>query len=410
MTGYNQYYIKFMILVIPAIFTLAAAGKSIDDYVKALELSGRDPIAFTLAKLDSFDLLIFDDALHDAADPFDFYQKLIADPEFIRKAGYIFIEVFSIDKQQYLDAYLQSVPEDSTVLAPVFQNDYSGEGWNMQTYLDLMRTVYRINRDLAPESQLKVIAVCNPFYWACIHSAEDLENARKSLAGRDYFMYTIIKRKLEDFEHGRKGIFLTNTRHAYKGIRNGKGELYWNTGTFFHQWHPGKTYSIRFHNVSLYITSSVPDDSITQRTTAGMERMRYTWARMDEGRWDRAFRAYGNRPVAMPLTGTPFGRAPYIGNHMLDAAAGQTMADAYDAVIFLAPIEELHQTAKFDFIYTPDFRQDLERRYRILYTPEQISAMLAKANVRSLQELFTTELIRQPRRIHPLSGAVPPLE
>ncbi len=397
------------VLMLVASAAFLYAGGNTDAYLNALKEQGREPIGFTLNKLDTFDLVIFDDALHNAAEPFDFYQELISRSEFVEKAGYIFVEIFSTDHQRYIDAYLNTAPEDTMLLLPVFQNDYSGTGWNARTYLDLLRTVYRVNRSLPETQRLKVIAVSNPFYWEAIKTPQDLEIARRSLTGRDYFMYLMILRQLNNFEDARKGIFLTNTRHAYKGIRNRAGRFYWNTGTFFHQWHPGKTCSIRMHNLSLYITAEVPDDSITHKTTAGMERMRYSWVRVDSGNWDRAFRAYGNKPVAVPLAGTPFGQAPYIGNHMLDAAAGQTMFDAYDAVIFLAPIEELHQTATFDFIYTAAFRSELERRYRILYTPQQIRDKLAGQGVAGLQQLFEKQFAAQPKKIHALSGSLAPL-
>ncbi len=401
---------KTLLIFILVLNAIVCAGADIGSYIKALKTQGQDPIPFTLAKLDTFDLLIFDDALHNAAEPFDFYQALIKHSGFAEKAKYIFIEAISIDQQRYIDRYLSTFPEDTLILLPVFQNDYSGTGWNAQTYLDLLRAVYLINSNLSHENRLEVVAVSNPFYWDCIRSMEDLEVARRSLDGRDYYMYRIIIDRLQNFGAGRKGIFLTNTRHAYKGIKNNSGQFYWNTGTFFSQWHPGRTYSIRMHNVNLYITAEVPPDSIAHKTTDGMERMKYSWVRMENGIWDGAFKAVGNKPVAIPLPETPFGGAAYIGNHMLGAAPGQTMHDAYDAVIFLAPIEALHKTGTFDFIYTGTFNKELERRYRILFTTEQIEAELTEAKVNSLQELFRKKFRRQPRMIHPLSKMIPPLE
>ncbi len=198
---------KTLLLLILSLGPLIYASSDPDLYVKALKEKDQEPVQFVLAKLDTFDLLIFDDALHNAAEPFKFYQDLIADSGFIQKAKYIFVEVFSIDQQRYIDQYLAISPEDTMVLLPVFQNDYSGTGWNAQTYLDLLRSLYRINHALPKEKHLEVIAVSNPFYWDCIHSQEDLEIARKSLAGRDYFMYKIICDHLRAFWCRRKRYF-----------------------------------------------------------------------------------------------------------------------------------------------------------------------------------------------------------
>ncbi len=95
---------------------------------------------------------------------------------------------------------------------------------------------------------------------------------------------------------------------------------------------------------------------------------------------------------------------------MLDVAVGQTIYDAYDAVIFLAPIEKLHKTATFDYIYTPEFKREMERRYRILYAPEQIKSELAEQGVPNLQELFDKKFVGQPREIHPFSKMIAPLD
>ena len=50
---------------------------------------------------------------------------------------------------------------------------------------------------------------------------------------------------------------------------------------------------------------------------------------------------------------------PYTGNDELDALPNQTMYDAFDAVIFLAPIEKQRQSAAAISIYTPEFLREL---------------------------------------------------
>src|SRR5262249_30187332 len=162
------------------------------------------------------------------------------------------------------------------------------------------------------------------------------------------------------------------TRHAYKGIKRKGGQYFWNTGTFFAQWHPGKTHSVRLHNVSLSIQALKKADPKTGESLEGMERIDFKFVRMARGLWDTAYRAHGNQPVAIPLTGNVFGQEPYIGNHQLDAKPNQKIQDAYDALIFLAPLEKLRQTAQVDFIYTPAFKEELKRRYRLIHSELQL--------------------------------------
>jgi hypothetical protein len=381
-----------------------AAGRSgegpppeLRPYVHVLREAGTEPVAFVLDRLKDHDLLIFDDGLHTAVEPFEFYQQLVRAPAFHRQVKHIFLEAIPLNMQPHLDAYLDAEPEDRALLYPAFQDDY-GTGFPYKTYFDLLHAVDEVNRGLPRAERLRVTAVSNPVYWAALKTPVDLALFRKGLAGRDALMYEVILGELDHFRSGRKGIFLTNTRHAYKGIRDGRQRLYWNCGTYFHERHPGKTYSLRCHGVMLYLEAARPKDASAPATAEGIERLVYRWVRPGRGRWDEAWAQLGHRPTAVPLAGNAFGREPYVGNHMLDAAPGQTMADAYDAVLFLAPLERSRQTALVGEIYTPEFRPELARRYRLLFTPEQLKAQMQEAGVRTLDELIEKQHAGAPER------------
>jgi len=379
---------KKTLLILFLFASIAYSARSqnlLDPYVNVLEKQGQKPINYVVAALDSFDLIIFDDALHTAVEPFDFYQSLLNNNHVKDQVTHIFIEVLSINHQHHINTYLTTYPENIKLLSPVFQDDYSGFGWTLQTYLDLLRTIYQINRQLDANEKYKVIAVSNPVYWESIYTNDDLNLFRKSLIGRDYLMYKVIANELEYFENGKKGIFLTNTRHAYKNIKNGSGQQYWNTATFFYHWHPGKTHSIRIHNVQLYIKSPKKTEA---STTEGLDRVEYSLDRMAHGLWDSAFEALGNIPIAISLKDNIFGREPYVGNHMLDFKDGCTMFDAYDALIFLKPLEKLHESASFDFIYTDEFKKELKRRYKIIFNEKQLIRRMKDADVDNLEALI----------------------
>lgn len=397
-------YFKFTLLMLFSLTNYLATNcqdsQKLDGYVKSLREKGTEPVKFVLNVLDTHDLILFDDANHSAAEPFKFYQKLISDSSFQIKVRYIFIEAFSMSKQHDIDLYLNSETEDRTQLYPAFQDDFSGTGWNYQTYFDLMHTIYIVNKNLPIDNRFKVIGVSCPTYWAAVNTYEDVKLFRKSLISFDYTMYATILHTLDEFHAKRKGIFLTNTRHAYKGIKDSQGNLYWNCGTFFCQWNPGRTYSIRFHNAALYIDYEVAN-SDKPKTTEGMENIRYRWVKMANGIWDKAFSENGNVPVAISLEDTPFGKEKYVGNHMLDVQNGQTMGDAYDAIIFLAPLEELHRSALTGEIYTDSFKQEIERRMRILYTPDELNGILKDDSVLSIGEYIEKEFKSEPEILLP---------
>ncbi|MGD9899245.1 MAG: hypothetical protein AB7T22_08985 [Calditrichaceae bacterium] len=388
----------------------AQQSEKLEPYINTLKEKGDEPIHFILDKLDNYGLILFDDALHTAVEPFEFYQNLIKNVGFQKKVKYIFLEAISVNEQPALDAYFNSEIDDLKLSYPAFQNDFSGTGWPYKTYFDLLQTIWKTNSTLPVQDRFKVVAVNAPTYWKEIDTQKDLDLFRLSLVGNDYTMYKIILSYLDNFKSEEKGIFLTNTRHAYKGIKNQENKYYWNCGTFFYLHNQGKTYSVRFHNINLSFEEKKEVDPKTPKTTEGLEDVIVKWVRMEKGLWDSAFEAFGNMPSAFDLKGTPFGNTGYIGNHMFNVASGQTMYDAYDALIFLAPVEKLHQTAMVDFIYTDEYKHELERRSNFLYNGEQINKILTDKGLKSLREFIDTYFIYKPEILQPLAKEIGPID
>jgi len=403
-------FLFLLMFTLSNIYPQTKLNDNLQSYLNSLNEKGKRPISFILEKLDEYDLILFDDALHTSVEPFIFYQNLIQNADFQKRVKYIFLEVVSITQQPALDAYFNSETEDLKLLYPAFQNDFSGTGWPYKTYFDLLRSIWEVNSTLPAQDRFKVIAVNAPTYWSEIKTSEDLDLFRLSLTGNDYTMYKVILSYLDNFKSDTKGIFLTNTRHAYKGIKNSNDKYYLNCGTFFYLRNPGKTYSVHFHNINLSFEGKKEVDSSTPKTTEGLEDVIIKWVRMEDGLWDSAFDEFGNTPIALDLKDTPFGMTKYVGNHMLDAAEGQTMYEAYDALIFLAPVEKLHQTAMVDYIYTPEYKNELARRSKILYTKEQLNNILDSYGLKSIKEFIDNYFTYKPETLNPLLKEIGPID
>lgn len=388
---------------------LILAGSSVayeaalEPYVSVIRTQGQSPVAAVRDALTKHDLIIFDDAIHSAKEPFDFYTQLLRNPEIQKTVKYIFVEVLSITAQPQLDAYFGAAQKDPRLLLKVFQDDYSGFGWRYQTYQDLLSAVWDINSKLPEGQRIKVIGVDQPIYWEALHTRKDYDLFQDSLLARDYFLYKTILEKLDDFHSGKKAFFLTNTRHSYKHLRTKDGQLSWNCGTFFDQLFPGKTWSIRIHNVTLIVEAAAHSDG--NKSTEGLEDVQYHWGRVENGIWDQAFSAAGNEPVAIPLTGNVFGNTRYEGNLMLYARADQVMSDAYDAVIFLAPLEKLHMSAQFGSIYTESFRTEVKRRIQVMQEG-QIDSFLKENGVSSVDEFIESLAAGEPEKPNPFVKAL----
>lgn len=365
------------------------------DYYTDILRHGQSPESFVSKCLSSYDLLVFDDALHNAYEPFEFYKQLVNDPDISKNINIVFLEVISTTSQPLIDSFLNSASRDSTILIRAFQDDYTGMGWRYQTYLDLFNTVWDHNQNLPDSSRIKIVGVNPPIYWEAIHSALDYQLFQNTLKSRDYFMYLEILEQMKGFKANKKGMFLCNTRHAYKNIRKPNGELYWNTMTFFTERNPGKAISIRIHNVTLSLENQI--SPVSQKTANGLGEPVYKWIKMDNGHWDSAFLLNLNRPVALPLKNTCFGKCLYVGNLMLNVRKGTTMADAYDALVFLAPLDQLHFSARMSYLYTPTFRSELERRIRLINGSEYAN-FLKENNAADFEEFYNKNFIYSPVR------------
>jgi len=150
-----------------------------EPYLQVLREHGQTPAQFVVERLKTFDLLIFDDALHTAVEPFEFYQQLIKEPSIQKLAPAIFLEAIPSNKQRHLDEYLAAATDDPRLLYPAFQDDANGMGFPYQTYFDLLQTIRAVNRTLPEAGRFKIYGVGSPTFWKEIDTPRDLEFVAK---------------------------------------------------------------------------------------------------------------------------------------------------------------------------------------------------------------------------------------
>jgi len=72
------------------------------------------------------------------------------------------------------------------------------------------------------------------------------------------------------------------------------------------------------------------------------------------------------------------------------------MSDAYNALIFLGPLEKLRLSASIDWIYTDEFKKEMERWYKMTYTEQETKEQIKALGVSSLQELINKQCFAGP--------------
>jgi hypothetical protein len=63
-----------------------------------------------------------------------------------------------------------------------------------------------------------------------------------------------------------------------------------------------------------------------------------------------------------------------------------------------------------DYIYTDEFKHELERRSKILYSKEQIDKILSDNGLQSLREFINKTLKYQPEKKQPLVKEIGPID
>lgn len=181
-----------------------------------------DPIALALAAARTHRVLFLGD-VHPAAQPKRIAAELIG--ELARGPGLdiVVLEVSS-DQQHAIDAYLASDPEDPSIL--IANPRTLRQHWGPSTdYLEIYRTVWRLNRVLGPGRRIHVMAADLPG-WPPPRPLPPHASAAL-YARRDAYMAERLEREVfARRPHARVLLFMG----GYHGIKSGGAELHFGGG------------------------------------------------------------------------------------------------------------------------------------------------------------------------------------
>lgn len=181
-----------------------------------------EPVALALAAARRHPVLFLGD-VHPAAAPKRIAAELIG--ELARGPGLdvVVLEVAS-DQQAAIDAYLASDPEDASIL---LSNPRSlRQHWGVsREYLEIYRSVWRLNRALGPGRRIRVLAADLPD-WPPTRALSP-QAAVRLYARRDAFMADRIEQEVfARHPHARVLVFMG----GYHGIKSGGATLRYGGG------------------------------------------------------------------------------------------------------------------------------------------------------------------------------------
>lgn len=266
----------------------------IEEYVDFINDCNTSPVDYVMGLFDRYDVVILGERDHRDTTQYDLIEQIMSDPRFIDQVGLIMTEVGVYNMAGTVDCIVNasyaSDREFETALWDAYQNlDYTPL-WENTNFHQYLCSVYRINKRLPTEKKLHISCTDVPFSW---HQTEGLTHEQ-----------------FQDFLHiwDYKDIVMGN---------NALTELY----KLFDGPDPRKKALIIFNSPHSFLTgpNSRPapyaGQIIAERFPGRVANVAINWAKRrngyrgltQNGKWDAAFAACGNKSIGFDLAGTPFG-------------------------------------------------------------------------------------------------------
>ena len=312
-------------------------------FVQFLKNKAEDPKRFVMKALAKHKLMIMGET-HHRPRYWAFNSSLVADPEFAKHVGTIYMELPS-HAQQLVEEFLTAKECDTTPVVEMLR-DMLWMGWPDQAMLDFFITVWMVNQNLEPKQRLRIVLVDMERPWKKIKKRQ--EWAQYERTSRDQQMADNILQDLRKHpDEKRNALFIVGVAHTQLNQEYFKGAPVLTAGWYLReQLGADKVYSIFPH---------MP--------------VQTNWGRVDGrlclGLFDSAFAEVDNKPMAFPLDIGPFGKEPF--DAFPDRPVNSSYKDGYNAYLYLGPLEYEIFSPLIAGFYTDEFVNELDRRYRVMF-------------------------------------------
>jgi hypothetical protein len=183
-----------------------------DRGIAELAIGAADPLELVTAAART-NRIVFISDIHNSAAVKQFAARAIADIVELSGLDAVVLEV-GADLQPYIDRYLDRAPEDASALL-THGRTLREPGAASRAYLELYRTVWRLNQQLGPDRGIRVVAADLPG-WSQASAASPSESARR-MAEREEHMLQTVDTLLAMMPGARLLIFMTGLH----GLKSG---------------------------------------------------------------------------------------------------------------------------------------------------------------------------------------------
>jgi hypothetical protein len=366
------------VLLLQVKFCEAQINPAIASYVKYINSETISAKEYVLGLFKTHDIVIICERLHPEFTQYDFLLDVISDKRFISKVGNVFTEVGVSSLNPSLNTFLHNknlskAEQDEQILD--FRRDLMWSVlWEPSNYTYLLESIYNINSKLDDNDAINLYPSDIPFDWKKADSLYFATAVLPLIKNRDSVIASQIIGQFDQIKNSsskhKKALVIMNYRHAFNNnFYTQEGKQIKNVALFLF-----KQYGNKVANVLLNCNGWDKKDNALL---------------LQQGKWDAAFAATGNKSKGFNLVNTPFGKDSF--DLWVPGNAGFTYQDVFTGFVFYNPIEVQKLITGIPGFLDSAYLDEFFRRYRL--------SRFVPTNMRQFSDDEITQLKKNPQDI-----------
>jgi hypothetical protein len=149
-----------------------------------------------------------------------------------------------------------------------------------------------------------------------------------------------------------KALVIVNTRHGYKSENytiQGRNIFFPSVSSRLSAKYPGRVVSVMFN----YVGTKKENGNKVQIA-------------IQNGKWDAAVQALGNKPIAFNFLDSPFGKDSFDYDGELGGVPGLTYDYMFDGMIFWEPLAKQYSEEGIPGYWTNDYKKEVVQRFNLI--------------------------------------------
>lgn len=350
MKNFKLFFFGIMLIVTKP--TGAQTNTAIAPYVNYLNNHTNSAKEYVFGLFKTHDIVIICERMHPEFTQYEFLMDVISDKRFINEVGNVFTEVGVSSLNPALNTFLQTKnlskkKQEEQIIN--FRRDLMWAViWEPSNYTYLLESLYNINSKLAKHDAVNLYPSDIPFDWQKADSLYFKTTVLPLIKDRDSVIASQIIKQFDIIRNSsskhKKALVIMNYRHAFNN-------------NFYRK--DGK----QIKNVALFLFEHYGNKAANILLNCNGWDKKDNSLLLQQGKWDAAFAATGNKSSGFNLMNTPFGKDSF--DLWVPGNAGFTYKDVFTGFVFYNPIEAQKLISGVPGFLDSAYLDEFFRRYQL---------------------------------------------